>query len=82
MMKYMIHASRALLIAAELISSCGPSSADVINRFAGRSSEKVRADTTDPESYLTGNLKTNTVQAIPAEFVKRYPGATAPYSRD
>jgi hypothetical protein len=51
-------------------------------RFAGRSSEKVRVDANDAESYLSGNLKTNTVQAIRAEFAKRYPGATPPYSKD
>lgn len=51
-------------------------------RFSGRSSEKVRADMGDPEAYLTGNLKTNTVGAIRAEFQRRYPGTTPPYSRD
>ena len=51
-------------------------------RFAGRSSEKVRAEASAPEAYLTGDLKANTVGAIRAEFQKRYPGTTPPYSRD
>jgi hypothetical protein len=69
MMKYMIHAPQALLIAAALISSCGPSSADVIYRYRPATESK-RAAIRAVGARVAG------------EFVKRYPCATPPYSRD